>query len=398
MGMDRHSSDPHTDPPEDALTTLDALEANERAIARLEARRVLLVADLAHDGDERVSLVTEIAGRLYWTRHRVEEALALGQHLTRLPNTLAAFREGRIDQEKVKAVVEPTAVLTDHQAREVDQRMGDKLERKDRTSLRRSVRYQVLAVDPDGAARRTRARRAQRSLELIHQDDGVSSLMADLPTEVATAIYARCDRAARRMRKEGDSRTLEQLRADVFADLALREQGEIRAPRTEVYLYFAASSLLGLDEQPGYVAGHGHIPAALARELATHPDSVWRRLLTDPATGHPTDLGRTRYRPPAALDEFVRVRDRECQGIGCHRPSQQCQNDHTTDWAQGGGTNEEELVGYCERDHHLKDLPGWKYEVIDGIPTITTPHGDIHQSPREPLHEPLTPDNDKPPF
>ncbi|WP_170221068.1 DUF222 domain-containing protein [Amycolatopsis cihanbeyliensis] len=397
--MERYRSDPQQDSPDEDRSpgdVLDTLETNERVIARAEARRVLLLARFAREGGVRESVVKEVAGRVRWTPHRVERTLTLGLDLTsRLPCTLAAFRAGMIDQDRARAVSEPTGVLSDVQAGEVDRRIADKLVGKDPAQVRRAVRQQVLAVDPE----RARARREQRSLEVVHQEDGVSTLVADLPTEVATALYARCDRIARQQRRQGDERTVEQLRADVFADLALRESGTVRAPRTEVFLYFAASSLLGLDEQPGYLAGHGHIPAALARELASRPDGVWRRLLTDPVTGHPTDLGRTRYRPTAALDEFVRVRDRECRGIGCHRPSQRCQNDHTTGWAQGGTTNAKELVGYCERDHHLKDLPGWKYEVVDGVPTITTPHGDVHTNPPEPLHEPLTPEpDDTPPF
>jgi hypothetical protein len=83
-----------------------------------------------------------------------------------------------------------------------------------------------------------------------------------------------------------------------------------------VFVYVAATTLLGLDDEPAEMAGHGYIPAWLAREISTQPDSVWRRILTDPMTGHPTDLGRTTYRPPAALDEFVRVRDRECRAPG----------------------------------------------------------------------------------
>ncbi|WP_141998078.1 hypothetical protein [Amycolatopsis cihanbeyliensis] len=102
----------------------------------------------------------------------------------------------------------------------------------------------------------------------------MSTLMADLPTEVATAIYAPCDRIARQQRRQGDKRTLKQLRANVLTDLALREDGTTRAPRTEVFLYLAASSLLGLDKQPGYLAGHGHIPTALAPELTSRPDNV----------------------------------------------------------------------------------------------------------------------------
>jgi hypothetical protein len=47
----------------------------------------------------------------------------------------------------------------------------------------------------------------------------------------------------------------------------------------------AMSTLLGLDDAPGELAGVGAVPVEVARELASQA-VVWRRLLTDPADGH----------------------------------------------------------------------------------------------------------------
>ncbi|GAB3500953.1 hypothetical protein [Amycolatopsis cihanbeyliensis] len=66
--MERYRSDPHTDPPDDDRTPadiLDTLEANERVIARAEARRaVVLLARFAREGGVRESVVKEVAGRV----------------------------------------------------------------------------------------------------------------------------------------------------------------------------------------------------------------------------------------------------------------------------------------------------------------------------------------------
>ena len=59
------------------------------------------------------------------------------------------------------------------------------------------------------------------------------------------------------------------------------------------------TTLLGLEDYPGELVGHGHIPAGLAREIAAQ--GTWRRLLTDPASGTSLDYGRTTYTPPAGL-------------------------------------------------------------------------------------------------
>jgi hypothetical protein len=64
------------------------------------------------------------------------------------------------------------------------------------------------------------------------------------------------------------------------------------------------SMLIGADDQPAELVGHGPITAQMARETAA--DSVWHRLLTDPESGTLLDYGRTTYRPPAAeLDHIV---------------------------------------------------------------------------------------------
>ncbi|HEY3259488.1 MAG TPA: DUF222 domain-containing protein, partial [Pseudonocardiaceae bacterium] len=61
-------------------------------------------------------------------------------------------------------------------------------------------------------------------------------------------------------------------------------------------------------------AGYGPIPADMTRELAA--DATWRRLLTDPTSGTLLDVGRTTYKPPTALADFVRARDVTCRFPG----------------------------------------------------------------------------------
>lgn len=68
------------------------------------------------------------------------------------------------------------------------------------------------------------------------------------------------------------------------------------------------TTLAGVDDLPGQLAGYGPITAAYARELAA--DATRRRILTDPASGTVLDVGTTTYRPPAGLAAHVRARDR----------------------------------------------------------------------------------------
>ncbi|OZM71876.1 HNH endonuclease [Amycolatopsis antarctica] len=354
----------------------------EVARSRAEAVQVRAVARFAALSEDARGVAAEVALTLATTEHRAQRMVAHAQALTsRLPETLAALDTGVVDSYKASKIVDATNPLSDEHATAVDAAMVGRLDGRNPSSIRRAAVRQVVAVDPDGHAERARKRRLERSVQLVHQDDAMSTLIADLPADTATAVYARVDRIAKTLRGGGETRTLEQLRADVFAELCLGHR--TAETRTEVFVHVAATTLAGVDDHPAELPGHGPVPAWLARHLATNSGSVLRKVVT----GTVRDLGRTRYRPPAALAEWVKVRDRECRMPGCHRPSHVSDIDHTDDWARGGSTSADNLTGLCRRHHRLKDLPGWHFATDDaGALHIRTPTGQHHHRRPEPLH------------
>ena len=138
------------------------------------------------------------------------------------------------------------------------------------------------------------------------------------------------------------------------------------------------STLIGADDQPAELVGHGPIPASLAREVTA--DGVWRRLVTDPLSGTLLDHGRTTYHPPAALADYVRARDLHCRFNGCRRKAADAELDHITAWSDGGTTSEPNLAAYCTHHHRLKThADGWRVHARpDGRLTWTTPTGHQH--------------------
>jgi hypothetical protein len=146
--------------------------------------------------------------------------------------------------------------------------------------------------------------------------------------------------------------------------------------------------LMGLDEQAGVLAGYGPIPAQVARELAG--DATWRRLLTDPISGQLLDLGRTTYRPSAALADFVRARDHRCLFPGCSRPADACDLDHRTPHPHGP-TNAENLGCLCRHHHRLKHEGGWGLDYRDGVYIWTSPTGMQYTTKPEPTAQPQPP-------
>ncbi len=191
----------------------------------------------------------------------------------------------------------------------------------------------------------------------------MTELWALLPAEGAAAMMAAIDALASAT-SATDPRTADQRRADALVDLgvaALHDPllSKAQGLRPAIHVTVAASTLLGLDEQPGELTGHGPIPASVARRLAADQTGSWRRLLTDPATNTLLDYGHTTYRPPKDLTDFVIARDGICAFPGCSRNAARCDIDHRIPYNKDGSTNPENLAALCKRHRRLKHETGW---------------------------------------
>jgi hypothetical protein len=197
--------------------------------------------------------------------------------------------------------------------------------------------------------------------------------------------YDRIGVIARQLKTAGDDRTMDQLRADVALD-CLAGKGFEQA-KVQVWLTIPATTALGVDTQPGHLAGYGWLPAHRALELAAQEDSTWRRVLTDPATGQVLDVGRDKYRPPAALRDHLRIAFPTCTGPGCHRPAHLCDLDHLVPFP-AGPTTSGNVRPLCRSHHNEKTHGGWRAVISPDGNKLTwiTKHG--YQFPYEP--EPIT--------
>ena len=126
--------------------------------------------------------------------------------------------------------------------------------------------------------------------------------------------------------------------------------------------------------------GYGPVTPDVARALSL--GGTWRRLVTDPGSGAVLDVGRSRYRPPAELAEFVRTRDGTCVRPGCSAAAQGCELDHTVPYELGGPTADWNLGCLCPADHAAKTAGGYALkQVRPGVFEVRTPSG--HRYRRE---------------
>jgi hypothetical protein len=299
-----------------------------------------------------------------------------------------------------------TGPLTPEQAGGVEDKTLARGGRPSRAAWQRAARRHADAADPDAAAERARERREDRHAWKHAAYDGAAILSCLLAAEIVEAIWQRLTWLAKRALRRGhDKRTLDQARADVFTalllgfnsgDLALSEG--LVAP-VEVQVLVAASTLAGLDDLPAHLAGHGSIPAELARRLAEN--AVLRRVVFDPADGTLLDVGRRRH-ATAALRDHVRVRSDYCQHPGCPLPAARCDIDHTRRHSEHGPTADANLAPACRHHHRMKDEDhGWVVEQPEpGHFTVTTPTGRIYTTHPEPAwtshHTPTDTPTDSP--
>ena len=379
---------------EDALETVDAdvvldeIAACERIVAATQARQIRALARFAElrsgqrDGLMDEFAADEVAPLLRISRNAAQVRLDLAVELTqRLPGTLTALANGELDLYKARIVAELTRPLSDEQAAAVEASVLPRVGEQTPGQLRVALRRAVLRVDPHGAEARRQARIRYRAVVLQPGEDGTADLTAvNLDAADAVAAYQRLDDYARTMGAD-DARTMDQRRADVLIDLIL---GRITAPQSNrplVHVTVAASTLAGLNDQPGNLTGYGPITAQQARELAA--DGTWRRILTDPASGTVLDVDSSNYRPPAALAEYVRTRDRTCRFPGCRHPARRCDIDHGDPYPRGR-TSVRNLCCLCRHHHRLKHERNWTIEHgKDATITWTSPTGRIYRTTPE---------------
>ncbi|WP_084628726.1 HNH endonuclease signature motif containing protein [Amycolatopsis nigrescens] len=393
----RESTIEHLDPSQAVGVVISA----RRVICRAQAIQARAIAQVSRARGGARWVADELAPELRLSRDTTATRVALADALvSRMPCLLAAMVAGELDIDKARQAFDGVAVLSDELARRADEILSSRIGEKNPSNWRKTVTRVVASLDPEGQRARAEARRKQRRVELHHEPDAMASLWAYLPAEIATAVYARIDMLARKLRVGEETRTMDQLRADVLAELLLGKGWEGLA--AQVFIHIPLDTALGIRDDGCELVGHGPIPAEVGRQIMNQPNSVWRKVLTDPVTGTVRDIGRKRYRPPAALAELVRVRDRTCRAPGCNRPAQRCDADHCTAWSQNGDTCEHNLCCLCRYHHGLKDEPGWTFEFDPETAdlTVTTPTGRTYSTRPEPLLDPPPPKiaDEPPPF
>jgi len=257
----------------DGGARVDALCAIARGVAGAQARMLDAMVAVAGTAVGTGFDADEVAFALHLPRLVAQNQVALAVDLTtRLPQVLEALRDGRICLARARVFSDVLIpVADDALARDLADRFLLPAEEWTASQLRSRLTKAVLDADP--AAAKTRYERSveQRRLSLTANDDTTACLSGIfLPAAKVAAGFERVDAIARGLKRDGETRTLDQLRADVFCDLLAgispASGPVVRAGVVE--LLVPLTTLIGLSDGSGTLAGYGPVIADIARQVA----------------------------------------------------------------------------------------------------------------------------------
>lgn len=396
-----------------------ATSAEYAAIATLAARRKIQGEKLGAWDSEIGDWVTdEIAAALTLSGGTAARQVVIAEELTQhLPRTYQALADGRIDADKAKAIASGLSGLSPQIAAQVEVRVLPDAPGHTCAQIRAAIRAAIREADPDAHTRRRKTAEEARRVELWDTDSGTADLAGrDLPAHDANAAANRVNAIAHGLKADGDPRTIDQLRADVYLALLRGHQpiplappsaepatatdaptpqsaaptsdgipdGDVcpectRAargqdrfdPHTERTAADAVADAVrhqfgGLTDRLDRDAQRRGGQAALVREAARRIKTAIADLSARWCVTNTNDSGivirhgAESYRVPAAMRRSLQSRDATCRFPGCRRRATNCDIDHTVPYHKGGPTCPCNLAVLCRTHHRLKQRPEWQ--------------------------------------
>jgi hypothetical protein len=386
---------------------------------RVESMRQDALADAERHGYQLTDLVErgirlELACALRVTEHAAGMLIAEADALVnRYPTVLDALGGARITQRHAVVLAEALdSVEAGFRGRLLPPAL-DLAEGLPVGTFRRKLRALIETVRASTLTERFENAVTARRVVIEHTGDGTGALHWFGPMVDIRAGYDRLTAQAKTLaNRDGDTRTMDQLRSDIAGDLLITGDTTLlpaaaRGIRATVAVTVPALALLDGDTTAHGVAtveGIGPIPIDTARELAGSAKS-WMRVLTHPETGIVLSIGRTKYRPPADLRRAARWRSDTCVGPGCGMLASRCDLDHNIAWEHGGQTAIWNHAPLCKGHHTIRHGTQWPIEQLSdsgGVIRWTSPSGRtylVEPERRTPTFTPATArSTDPPPF
>ena len=317
----------------------------------------------------------EIRAALALTRRSADYRLSFADDLIRrVPRVWRMLSEGVIDVPRARVMSNGTAHLDEDEARGVIDEVADRAPRMTTGQLAALIRKLCVESDPEKAEKRVDRAKSERRFIVEATSDGTGNVhLLDIDLADAKAIGKRVNAHMISLRRDGDNRSHDNLRADIARDLFLGSD-PTNGGRGTFDMRVSLSTLAGLDEKAGENPGMGPVIADAARKYADmHPKADWQVTITDDH-GNVVDVVTTSRRPTKAISRFVNATQPTCSFPGCRVPAEDCDFDHLLPRCQGGETSARNGGPKCRHDHTLKDH-GWVHMRVEGVDIWISPLG-----------------------
>ncbi|MFJ4999490.1 DUF222 domain-containing protein [Microbacterium sp. NPDC088619] len=401
---------------------VDALQVAEATLSSMSAARDGLLAiagrlaiDIARQGDHPDrgdhslrTVAAEIGAVQRVSDRTIERRMAAAELLVdQFPAVWAAQGAGRISPAHSRVIVDAGSGIESPSDREKYSAVILPIaEAESPNRLRALARRVAERFAPTTVSERHRRARSQRRVWMTDGEDGMAALHTHAPAALVHGMFDRLSQMAHALRDENrrakrqaardgsefepDDRTIDEIRADLLADLVLSgqptghdsEDGLLGAISARIEITVPVTTLMDDDADeasdadtapPAELDGRTPIDVDTARTMAGQTKG-WDRVLTHPISGRV--LAVDRYRPSRHLRRHLRARDQRCRFPACGIAARKCDLDHNHAASTGGATCDTNLAFFCRRHHVLKHHSPWHVkQKPGGVMEWTSPTG-----------------------
>jgi hypothetical protein len=370
--------------------------AQERQVSHHQAGSMAYAVEISHSAPgnaespaERIEEAAEYASdeiraALTLTRRAAESRLSDASELVeRLARIWEMLDRGLIDWPRARVIINGTEHLLESEARAIVVQIAGRAPKLTTGQLRAWIRKLCIQTDPEESKKRYEYAVEERRLWIEPTVDGTGNVhLLGISIEHATAIGRRVNGHMISLKKDGDNRTHDQIRADISVDMLLGSDPALGG-RGMVDIRVDLTTLAGLDDNAAEIPGMGPVIADVARKVAdSQKKAEWRVTVTDD-NGHVIDIVTTARRPTIALSRYIEATQPTCSFVGCRMPAVDCDFDHLLPWKDGGETSSRNGGPKCRHDHILKDH-GWLHRYENGLDIWTSPLGHTYITTRQP--------------
>lgn len=376
------------------VTAMESMLAAERltTLAAFAGRVAGVSADLGHDeprpGDREAtgaerrwhrgvlrSVADESGLVLGLSRGTAARRIGVAIELVDLfPATMAELDAGLINEQTATTIAAELRPVTEPEARaKVEREVLNWVADHGQIGVALVVRREAAKVTAEYDEKNYRRRLGDRTTVLRRKDTGIAELAITGPAIDLQAVLNSLGAAAAAARRDGDERSMAELRTDIAIERLL---GRAAAGSSAVVVHCTAAEAQALSDGArgggGELEGYGPLPQSALRKAMA--DAKVRYHLTDvEPVGEPG-----RRAPSAALIQHIVDRDQTCQAAGCHHPAIRCDIDHRVPFP-GGRTTAAGCEALCRHHHRLKHRGSWRlHRTAEGIHLWVSPTGRLY--------------------